>query len=91
MRALPGAFRDLALTLRASLHKASGRLSGAPPVAYLATTVRDAASQAAFISMLEGLQLKATALQCKGCSPSFRHLLALRQGPAIVCHTIAAA
>ena len=91
LRNLPGAHRDLLLTLRASIHGASDRLGGASPVAYLATTVRDAVNQAAFDAMLEPLQLKATTMQWDGCSDPFKHLIALRHSPAIIWQTITAA
>ena len=91
LRNLPGAHRDLLLTLRASLHGASDRPGTAAPVAYLATTVRDAVNQAAFNDMVESLQLKATTVQWDGCSKPFKHLIALRHGPAIIWQTITAA
>jgi hypothetical protein len=95
LNAPAGAFQDLALTLRASLAPAADSSGSRAPAAYLATTIRDAANQAAFFAMLQPLRLEATLLKRKEgaeCSVQFRHLTALRnKRDSIVLHRITAA
>ena len=92
---MAGAFQDLALTLRASLETAADRPGSGPPAVYLATTIRDAASQAAFFAMLQPLHLEAAVLGCNenaACRVQFRHLVTLQNKRAcIVLHRITAA
>ena len=77
-----GAFKDLVLTLKATLAAMPAHPGTAPRSAYLATTRRNEATFSAFLALLAPAQLEMTALQpdavSGGANIRFMHHLALQ-------------